>query len=151
MRNGGNGSRDDGPVDGPDRTPVDRLIDAMVDGVRLPTAEISALHQIGHDVRIRNGGDRVVALLAPRPDERLRSLTRREREVAGRVAIGETNRQVARSLGISLATVKDHVHAILSKTGLQSRSELVAAWYGGLGSHTTGEHATGPCSSEVRP
>jgi len=112
--------------------PIDSLIDVLVDGKRLPTAEITALQRGGHDVRIRRGADRVVALMGRRPDDRLRALTRREREVAGRVAIGETNRQVARSLGISLATVKDHVHSILTKTGLQSRSELVAAWYGGL-------------------
>ncbi len=132
--------------------PIDRLIDVLVDGERLPTAEITALQRGGHDVRLRKSADRVVALVGRRPDDRLRTLTRRERDVAGRVALGESNRQVARSLGISLATVKDHVHAILTKTGLQSRSELVAAWYGGLhpGSDNGGR-PTDPCSIEARP
>ena len=133
--------------------PVDRLIDALVDGDRLPTAEITALQRSGHDVRIQRSGDRVVAVLGRRSDDRLHVLTTREQEVAARVALGETNRQVARSLGISLATVKDHVHAILSKTGFQSRSELIAAWYGGL-DHEAGTdvgEATGRYSSEARP
>ena len=131
--------------------PIDRLIDALVDGRGLPTAEITALHSAGHDVRVRRGDDRVVALVGRRPDDRLRLLTPREREVAARVAVGETNRQVARSLGISLATVKDHVHAILSKTDLQSRSELVAAWYGGLDPSPVADNATSRYSSEARP
>jgi len=34
---------------------------------------------------------------------------------------------IARALGLSLATVKDHVHRALSKTGLSSRAALAAA------------------------
>jgi hypothetical protein len=37
-------------------------------------------------------------------------------------------RATADELVISLATVKDHVHNILAKTGLTSRSALAAAW-----------------------
>lgn len=46
------------------------------------------------------------------------------------MAAGLSNRQIADALFISLATVKDHVHAILTKTGLDSRSQVAAAWYG---------------------
>jgi DNA-binding NarL/FixJ family response regulator len=55
-------------------------------------------------------------------------LTRREQEVARRVARGWPNKRVAADLGISLATVKDHVHHVLAKTGLASRGELTAAF-----------------------
>ena len=40
------------------------------------------------------------------------------------------NRQIADALSISLATVKDHVHAVLEKTGCSNRTQLVAAWLG---------------------
>jgi DNA-binding NarL/FixJ family response regulator len=54
-------------------------------------------------------------------------LSPREREVAAAIARGLPNKQIARDLGISLATVKDHVHRTLAKTGARSRTEL-AAW-----------------------
>lgn len=48
------------------------------------------------------------------------------------VAAGFSNQQVGAALFISLATVKDHVHSALGKMGLRSRSQIIAAWYGGL-------------------
>jgi DNA-binding NarL/FixJ family response regulator len=55
-------------------------------------------------------------------------LTEREREVAVLVAEGCTNRAIARRLSISEATVKDHVHRILAKSGAGNRT-TVAAWW----------------------
>jgi len=54
-------------------------------------------------------------------------LSRRERQVAVLVAQGCTNRMIAAELGISLPTVKDHVHHALAKCGMASRAELAAA------------------------
>ncbi len=54
-------------------------------------------------------------------------LSLRERHVAGLIALGLRNREIAEQLGISLATVKDHVHHILQKSGLASRAALIAA------------------------
>lgn len=54
-------------------------------------------------------------------------LSKREREVAVLIAGGLTNKQIARRLFISLATVKDHVHRILDKTGLPNRAAVAAA------------------------
>ncbi len=48
------------------------------------------------------------------------------------VAAGFTNAQIADTLFIGVATVKDHVHSILKKTELRSRSEVAACWYGQL-------------------
>ena len=50
-------------------------------------------------------------------------LTTREREVLREVAIGRTNKQIARSLYIADTTVKSHVRAILDKLGVQSRTQ----------------------------
>lgn len=51
-------------------------------------------------------------------------LTSREAEVARLVAGGLSNKQIARDLAISPATVKNHVHAILSKFDLPRRSAI---------------------------
>lgn len=66
-----------------------------------------------------------VVVLAPRLPA-LDGLTRREQEVAGLIAEGLRNTQIAARLGISIATVKDHVHRVLAKTGLSSRTQLAA-------------------------
>ena len=112
---------------------VDRLIDAVRNApAELPLAALADVHNSGHDVRIDATGDRVIAVVRPRRDLRLEGLTPREQQVATLVAAGYTNRQIAVALSITLGTTKDHMHAILSKTGFESRSQLIAAWYGGL-------------------
>ncbi|MBL8956382.1 MAG: LuxR family transcriptional regulator [Myxococcaceae bacterium] len=68
-----------------------------------------------------------VVVLRPAVPEVLMRLTQREREVARWVAEGLRNDQIAAQLGISLGTVKDHVHHALRKTGMGSRAELAAA------------------------
>jgi DNA-binding NarL/FixJ family response regulator len=50
-------------------------------------------------------------------------LTDREREVLREVAIGRTNKEIARSLDIALTTVKSHVTAVLDKLGVDSRTQ----------------------------
>lgn len=54
-------------------------------------------------------------------------LSRREREVAGLVAAGMTNRQIGEYLFISWRTVEGHVERIRNKLGVRSRTE-VATW-----------------------
>ena len=52
------------------------------------------------------------------------TLTAREEEVVRLIIAGESNKEIARSLNISLATVKSHVHNALTKFGLQRRGKL---------------------------
>jgi non-specific serine/threonine protein kinase len=54
-------------------------------------------------------------------------LTRREREVAGLVAEGLTNREIADRLFISTRTVETHVQHLLDKLGFATRTRL-AVW-----------------------
>jgi len=56
------------------------------------------------------------------------ALTFREREVFDLVCQGMRNQEIADSLNIQLATVKNHVHRILEKLHVRSRTE--AASYG---------------------
>ena len=51
------------------------------------------------------------------------ALTERETDVLRLVAQGESNKQIARSLQIAEKTVKVHVSNILSKLGVQSRTQ----------------------------
>jgi DNA-binding NarL/FixJ family response regulator len=51
------------------------------------------------------------------------ALTSREMEVLSRIALGETNRQIAEELHISLSTVKRHLERILSKLGVSDRTQ----------------------------
>lgn len=55
--------------------------------------------------------------------ELLASLTEREREVLEHLALGESNKGIARTLDISPDTVKLHVRHILTKLNLTSRVE----------------------------
>ena len=52
------------------------------------------------------------------------SLTSREREIAGLVASGLSNREIAEKLVISKRTVDAHVNHIFAKLGLSSRVQL---------------------------
>lgn len=95
-----------------------------------PVAALTALAEEPVRVTVDRSRGETVVFVEPRPGARLTGLTAREREVAELVADGLTNVQVARGLGIEVGTVKDHVHAILRKTGLPGRAAVAAAWHG---------------------
>jgi DNA-binding NarL/FixJ family response regulator len=54
------------------------------------------------------------------------SLTAREQEVSQLIVAGLSNKEIARGLGISLATTKSHVHNILAKLGVARRALAVS-------------------------
>ncbi len=54
------------------------------------------------------------------------ALTPRENEVARSLARGLPNKVIAHQLGLSVGTVKDYVHRILTKTGHTSRAGFAA-------------------------
>jgi two-component system response regulator DevR len=64
---------------------------------------------------------------APR-DEKLESLTAREREILTLIADGLTNRQIGERLFLAEKTVKNYVSGLLAKLGMQRRTQ--AAVYG---------------------
>lgn len=64
----------------------------------------------------------------PHPEAELEiPLTKRESEVLKQLAFGQTNKQIAQTLGISYETVKEHVQHILSKLGVSDRTQA-AVW-----------------------
>jgi len=52
-------------------------------------------------------------------------LTVREREVLARLAIGETNKEIARYLGLSARTIEGYRAAIMRKVGARTAAELL--------------------------
>ncbi len=56
-------------------------------------------------------------------DERL---TAREIQTLRLISQGRSNKEIARELGISVSTVKNHVHSVLEKLRVQSRSQAAA-------------------------
>ena len=93
-------------------------------GTRRP-ADAAALTATAVD-RARAAG--AAALMPAEPDTR--PLTAREVEVAGLVAGGATNREIAAALFVSPKTVAAHVEHILTKLGAARRTEI-AAWAAG--------------------
>ena len=58
-----------------------------------------------------------------RAPESPEALTERETEVLKLVAHGKANKQIARELSIDESTIKSHVHSILSKLNVKSRTQ----------------------------
>lgn len=56
----------------------------------------------------------------------LHALTARERDVAGLIARGYTNQQIADTLVVTRGTVANHVAHILSKLSLSNRTQVAA-------------------------
>lgn len=64
----------------------------------------------------------------PSPSPLGDSLTPREGEVLALIAKGQSNRQIAQQLHLSVGTVKGHVHRIISKLDVSDRTQA-ALWY----------------------
>lgn len=92
---------------------------ALLDTDTAFTIDMRATDKIGTPV--------IVATPTPRHDTLLAPLTKRQSEVAQLIISGKSNKQIARDLTISLGTTKDHVHAILKRLELPTRSALIAA------------------------
>ena len=70
-------------------------------------------------------------------------LTRREREILELLAVGHSDAEIANILFISQRTVNNHVHAILSKLGVQNRTQAANYARRGATESTAPEAAEG--------
>ena len=65
--------------------------------------------------------------ISPDLIRRIRTLTPQQARVLGMLGEGLLNKQIAYKLGVSEATIKAHVSAILQKLGVDSRTQAVIA------------------------
>ncbi|GAA3887077.1 response regulator transcription factor [Streptomyces lacrimifluminis] len=70
--------------------------------------------------RLRDGGD------PAKGDERLANLTERERRILDLIGEGLTNREIGEQLHLAEKTIKNYVSGLLSKLGMQRRSQAAA-------------------------
>jgi DNA-binding NarL/FixJ family response regulator len=89
------------------------------------TRETSAAELVRTIERAAGNGGRAPVWTAPAATARA-PLTEREREILDMVGHGLANKEIARRLQIELATVKSHIHNILKKLGVNSRTEAAA-------------------------
>jgi LuxR family maltose regulon positive regulatory protein len=94
-------------------------------GTRLDAADRALLEQMAGLVRQAHRRPVPDAAAAPRREA---LLTEREIEVVSRIALGKSNKIIARELDLSPHTVKRHVARILSKLDVTSRARA-GNWY----------------------
>ncbi|MFD6311022.1 ATP-binding protein [Streptomyces nigra] len=97
---------------------------------RLGDRRYEACYEAGTRLDYNDAHDLIVHRRTPRPPgagSADGALTRREREVAAKVAEGMSNRQIAASLVISQRTVETHVENILRKLDFTTRTQI-AVW-----------------------
>ncbi len=118
------------------------LADALRAGVRGYLLKDMAPDDVVDAIRRVAGGEMVVAPAMtmkmigilqhgkkePGYQHSLKTLTEREREILQLLAGGESNKAIARTLGISNDTVKQHVRHILTKLNLTSRVEAAVLY-----------------------
>ena len=63
---------------------------------------------------------------SPAPVDNLGHLTGRQREIVHWAALGMSNKQIGRRLGISPETVKSHLHQVFEREGISGRVALLA-------------------------
>jgi DNA-binding NarL/FixJ family response regulator len=93
------------------------LVDTITAAVAAPRK--TRRHRSGVPNRIRHAGSH-------RQSTSRTPLTRREVQVLALIATGMTNQAIADRLGIQIRTVKNHVHNILAKMGVNRRDQAVA-------------------------
>jgi two-component system, NarL family, nitrate/nitrite response regulator NarL len=64
------------------------------------------------------------------PRSLLAGLTKREQQIFNLIANGLSNKLISRNLNIEVSTVKNHVHNILVKLGVKSRTGAISLMYG---------------------
>jgi len=111
-------------------TDLDAVVPAVREGAAgyvykdvAPAALAAAIRSVhaGHVLLQPEVAARLMA--APGADTPGERLTARERTVLAQIARGRSNREIARSLNLSEKTVKTHVSAILTKLGVQDRTQ----------------------------
>jgi two-component system, NarL family, nitrate/nitrite response regulator NarL len=85
---------------------------------------------------------RLASLAANQQQAPVTDLTRREREIVRLIDHDLSNKEIARQLGIEVATVKNHVHNLLDKLHVNTRAQAAARVHVGMPSRPPRPTAT---------
>jgi len=101
-------------------------------GVSVCLSTGASPREIVRGVRLAAGGRHVFAAVSPSPAQaaraaRVRSLTRREREVMELLGSGQKNAEIAKALQISIETARTHAKHVYRKLGVSSRGDLLGS------------------------
>jgi DNA-binding NarL/FixJ family response regulator len=99
--------------------------EALLDGIRTIAAGDALLSPTATRTLI----NLFLTTAAPRPDERLATLTAREREVMVLAAEGLSNAEIAQRLVVSPLTVRTHIQRAMAKLHARDRTQLVVIAY----------------------
>lgn len=103
---------------------VETLKDGAIDFLQKPFSRKALLDCIDRALKV-DRRRRAVAVECAGLDERLASLTPREREVMQHLIEGEANRAIAETLDLSVRTVEAHRAEVLRKMAVASAASLV--------------------------
>jgi DNA-binding NarL/FixJ family response regulator len=110
--------------------PYDAAIAQLGGDIPAVEAALGTFRQLGARAAVDRARQRLATLrgrsvYGRRADTRAdpHGLTRREREILELLACGDSDADIANSLFISQRTVNNHVRAILSKLGVQNRTQ----------------------------
>ncbi len=117
----------DFPVAPYDKADHERMLASARSG--LNTRLFREAWAVGSAMSLEQAVDGAFASEQESPPDKVSALTQREREVAGLVAQGLSNRAIANKLYIAPATAALHVEHIRGKLGFHSRAQI-AAWIG---------------------
>jgi len=103
--------------------PCDASIDVLASTIESVTREEAPCSP-----RVASALFRHIATLAATapPPSRASRLSQREHEILRLIREGLSNKDIARALTIEVATVKNHVHSLLTKLGVSTRAEASA-------------------------
>ena len=108
----------------PDHAAIEATLAAGAHGVIVKDTEREDLVDVIRRVVAGEGGGSGGAQLSRKLREH--GLTRREYDILRRVAMGETNPEIAGALGLSRNTVKTYLQRTLEKLGARNRVEALA-------------------------
>ena len=100
-----------------------RAIHAVADGDAVLTPRITA-ELINRDRAYARS-----KVSDPQARQQLDKLTPREYEIAGLIAQGLSNQEIAQRLTLETTSVRRYVSRILDKTGLRDRTQIVITWF----------------------
>jgi predicted ATPase/DNA-binding CsgD family transcriptional regulator len=112
-----------------DRAAHDRTLSTI--RLTLPEAEIRAVWEAGRQLTLTEAMDEIHALALPETataetvDPTAVRLSPREKEVLRQLAAGQTDREIAATLYLSVRTVEAHVARIHAKLGVRTRTAAV--------------------------